>query len=166
MIAPVRIDGLPADIRALGRTWLRKAEFHMTVLAEAVIEVLGRGDATIWDRGAAVLEGRAVGPIRPTREVRRVRHPQEPELQTIVVMVRCAAMAPLYAALSQALEAKLIPPPAHITLYSTDPTRGIGINDAEQLRERAPALSEEEQEEVREAMSFEEVFGTDQPTGG
>jgi hypothetical protein len=46
-----------------------------------------------------------------------------------------------------------------VTLYSTDPERGIGINDEAQLRERAPALSEEEQQELRRALRFDEVFG-------
>ena len=44
--------------------------------------------------------------------------------------------------------------PAHVTLYSTDPAAGIGIVDEAELAERAPALSEAEQEQVRRAMSF------------
>jgi hypothetical protein len=65
----------------------------------------------------------------------------------------------VYRDLSAELGKRLAPPPAHITLYSTDPERGVGINNEEQLRERAPALSAQEQKEVRRAMRFEEVFG-------
>jgi hypothetical protein len=87
-----------------------------------------------------------------------VRHPDEPGFETIVVMVECPALAGVYRDLSAELGRRLSPPPAHLTLYSTDPERGIGINDDDQLRERAPGLSAREQEEVRRAMRFEEVF--------
>lgn len=158
VIAPVSIDGLPPEIDALGRRWQRKVEFHMTVLAAAVIEQIGGGDAAIWERVAGLLAGQTVGPIFVTREVRRVRDPERAELETLVVMVQCPALEPLYAELSIQLEAELTAPPAHVTLYSTHPEEGIGINDLQQLRERAPGLSEEEQEEVRRGMGFDEVF--------
>ena len=155
-IVPVEIDGLPAEIEALGRRWRRKVEFHMTVLAGSVIEET-RGS---WDALAGLLGGRSLSPIRPTRELRLVgRHPQKPGLKTIVVMVECPALVEVYRELSAELGADLTPPPAHVTVYSTDPDDGIGISNEEQLRERAPELGEAEQEEVRRSMRFEEVFG-------
>lgn len=155
-IAPVEITGLPEEIDALGGRWQRKVEFHMTVLGAAVIEELGRGDA--WERVSHVLEGRSVGPIYATRELRRVRHEKRPELETIVVMVECPALRELYRELSDQLEADLTPPPAHVTLYSTDPEQGIGLNDVAQLAQRAPELSEEAQIELRRVMRFDPVF--------
>ena len=157
-IAPVEIDALPDEIEALGRRWKRKLEFHMTVIGAARIEEVAREDRAVPDRVARVLDGRGVGPIYVTRELRRVRHPDEPGFETIVVMVDCPALAGLYRDLSIALGVDLAPPPAHVTLYSTDPVRGIGLNDERQLRERAPALSEAEQEELRRAMRFDEVL--------
>lgn len=156
-IAPVEIEGLPAEIDALGQRWGRKVEFHMTVLAAAVIEAA----RLAWEDVARLTAGRRVGPITVTREVRRVWHPDRPELQTIVVMVQCPALGPLYEELSRELDVRLSPPPAHVTLYSTDPEQGIGINDAEQLRERAPELDDGDQEELRRAMRFDEVFGAE-----
>jgi hypothetical protein len=158
-IAPVEIDGLPGAIGALGRRWQRKAEFHMTVLGTAAIEEIGAGDRAAWKRVARVLAGRSVAPIRATRELRRVRHPDEPGFETIAVMVESPALVEVYRDLSTELRMELAPLPAHVTLYSTDPERGIGINDEAQLRERAPALSEEEQQELRRALRFDEVFG-------
>ena len=161
MIAPVEIEGLPVEIQALGRRWQRKVEFHMTVLARAVIEELSAGDPGAGEAIAARLGGREVGPVFVTRELRHVRHPGKPELETIVVMVECPALEGLFDELSGAFGARLVPPPAHVTLYSTDPERGIGINDEEQLRERAPALAQAEQEEARQAMGFDAVFGAE-----
>ena len=158
VIAPVEVEALPARIEALGRPWRRKVEFHMTVLGAAVIEEVGEGDAGIWEVLRTLLGERSIGPILVTRQVRRVTHPERPGLEALVVMVRCRALKPLYEELSEELGVTLMPPPAHVTLFSTDPKRGIGINDRQQLRERAPALSEQEQEEVRRAMRFDEVF--------
>lgn len=157
-IAPLEIGGLPATITALGRRWRRKAEFHMTVLAASVIEEVGEGDPRIWEVIRTLLGGRSLGPILVTRDLRHVSHPEKPELETIVLMVRCRALRPLYEELSRELNVKLSPPPAHVTLYSTDPNEGIGIGDRRQLRQRAPALSETVQEQLRRAMRFDEVF--------
>ena len=156
VIAPVQIDGLPGEIEALGRRWQRKVEFHVTVLAERVIEERLGGE---WERVAALLAGRRVGPIFATREVLHVRDPARPGLETIAVMVECPGLESLYGELAGAFGVRLAPPPAHVTLYSTDPEQGIGLGDEQQLRERAPALSGEEQEEVRGAMDFDAVFG-------
>jgi hypothetical protein len=154
-IAPVEIEGLPPEIEALGRRWQRKVEFHMTVLGRAAIEATG----LLPEAVAGLLRGRPVGPIVVTREVRRARHEDKPELETLVVMADCRALGQLYEELSAVLDVRLSPPPAHVTLFSTDPEQGIGINDEEQLRERAPELSSEEQDEVRRAMGFDAVFG-------
>ena len=155
-IAPVEIDGLPDEIEAIGRRWERKVEFHMTVLTESVIEDAGVN----WDPVVRVLGGRSVGPIHVTRELRRVgRHPDKPGLETIVVMVDCPALPAVYGELSRELGAELAPPPAHVTLYSTDPEQGIGISDQDQLERRAPELTEEQQAELRRAMDFDAVFG-------
>jgi hypothetical protein len=157
-IAPVEIDGLPDEIEGLGRRWQRKVEFHMTVIGAARIEMISRGDPAGPERVARLLNGRSVGPIYVTRELRRVRHPDEPGFETIVVMVECRALAGVYRELSARLGAELAPPPAHVTLYSTDPERGIGVNDERQLAERAPGLSEKDKEELRLAMRFDEMF--------
>ncbi|HZU61011.1 MAG TPA: hypothetical protein VE983_08600, partial [Solirubrobacteraceae bacterium] len=90
----------------------------------------------------------------PMEEVRRVTHPDTPELQTLVVMARCPGLENLCHDLTEALRAPIRPPPAHVTLYSTDPAQGIGIVDERELAERAPPLSRGQQEAVRRAMRF------------
>jgi hypothetical protein len=158
-IAPLALEGLPAEIDALGRRWLRKVEFHVTIIGKSVIERAGRGDPGAEKRVAEAVAGRSVSPIRVTGELRRVRHPDELGLETIVAMVDCPALVGIYTELSAALGADLSPPPAHVTLYSTDPKQGIGINNVRELAELAPELSDAEQLELRRAMRFDEVFG-------
>jgi hypothetical protein len=158
VIAPLRIDGLPAEVETLGRHWLRKVEFHLTAVPAALIERLGKRSVDAWDLVADVANGRSIGPVFARDEVRTVLHPTEPGLRTVIVMADAEAISSLYEDLSDAFAQTLHPPPTHITLYSTDPERGIGIDDPRQLAERAPALPLQDQDEFRRATSFDEVF--------
>jgi hypothetical protein len=163
IVAPLIIDGLPARIHALGMQWERKREFHLTVVPRAFVEAAAsdqRTEAELWDTVTVALSGRTVGPITTRDDVRRVSQAGD-DLQTLIVMVDAPGLAPLYDDLAAAIDAPLRPPPAHVTLYSTDPAEGIGIEDETQLGERAPPLSEAEQSEVRRAMSFDTVFADD-----
>jgi hypothetical protein len=153
LVVPLAIEGLPEMIEALGTRWQRKREFHLTAVASRVIDELGRGEE-IWGRVIEVASGRDLGPVTASAEVRRVRAPDDPQLQTLIVMVNCSGLDDLYRDLRSALRADITAPPAHITLYSTDPSAGIGIVDQSELADRAPQLSEAEQDEVRQAMGF------------
>jgi hypothetical protein len=152
LVVPLIIEGLPGEIEVLGRWWQRKREFHLTAVAARVIDGLGGGSP--WNTVIAVASGRALGPVQALEEARRVSHPDRPELQTLIVMALCPGLEELYDDLARALGAPLSPPPAHITLYSTDPAEGIGIVDEQELADRAPPLAASEQEAVRRAMGF------------
>jgi hypothetical protein len=154
LVVPLIIEGLPPEIRVLGRRWRRKREFHLTLVAARVIDGLAHDPRPMWDTVAEVASGRRLGPIEALEEVRRVTHPNRSELRTLIVMARCPGLEALYQDLARALETPLRPPPAHVTLYSTDPALGIGIVDERELAERAPPLSASDQEAVRRAMNF------------
>jgi hypothetical protein len=153
LVVPLIIEGLPETIVVLGKRWRRKREFHLTAVAERVIESLDPGEHA-WNRVIDVASGRDLGTITVRDEIRRVRSPEQPGLETLIVMADCPGLERLYSDLSSALAVQLSPPPAHVTLYSTDPAAGIGIVDEAELAERAPALTEKEQAAVRGAMSF------------
>jgi hypothetical protein len=156
VVAPLIIDGLPERIEALGLSWKRKAEFHLTAISVAKLTPAG---ADPWPLVTRVASGRALGPITVRPEVRRVAHPDKPGLRTLIVMADAPGLTSLYEDLSAALDVRLTPPPAHVTLYSSDPFDGIGLDDERELAERAPPLSAAEQAEVMEAMGFARVFG-------
>jgi hypothetical protein len=159
VIAPVIIEGLPPEIEALGMRWQRKREFHLTAASANVLVKAGRGRPDLWDLVREVADGRSIGPVSARREIRHVRDPARPGLRTLVMMVDAPALTALHADLSSELGSPLHPPPAHVTLYSTDPARGIGLDHGRHLTERAPELTEAKQREVRQAMYFDEVFG-------
>lgn len=161
VVAPVVIDGLPAVIEALGETWQRKREFHVTAASRALLERAGAGRADLWEVVTAVAANRRIGPISVGREVRRVTDADRPGLRTLIVMADVEGLSAVHRELSAALGAPIEPPPTHVTLYSSDPAQGIGIDDLKQLDQRAQALSGAEQDEVRTAMMFDEVLFDD-----
>jgi hypothetical protein len=152
VIAPVLIDGLPPEIYALGITWQRKVEFHLTAASRNTLEHAGRERPDLWRVVREVADGRSVAPITARREIRRVSDRERPGLETLVVMVGAPALGPLYRELSIALGADLHPPPAHVTLYSTDPEQGIGLDHERHLAERSALLTNAELESLSGAI--------------
>ena len=161
VVVPLTIEGLPEEIEALGTRFKRKREFHMTAVPAELLERAGGDESEIWQRATRTLSGRSVGPITAGTEVRRVHHPERPGVLTLIVMVDAPGLPALCESLSRELGVQIEPPPAHVTLYSTDPAQGIGIADQRQLSERAPELTEAEQREVRSAMCFSDVLFDD-----
>ncbi len=160
VVVPVIVAGLPGRIEALGLAWERKVEFHLTAISVAKLSAAAGDRPEAWQVVTRVVSNRALGPISVRDEVRRVGgHPDKPQLRTLVVMADAPGLPPLYDELSRALEVALTPPPAHITVYSSDPFDGIGLDDERHLAERAPPLSRDQQAEVMEAMGFARVFG-------
>lgn len=156
IIAPVHIVGLPPRLAAFGRNWQRKAEFHVTALTRDRVERWG-GDDAAWQSAAAIAVGRSLAPVLPTDEVRTVADDRSP-LQTVIIMVQCPALVDLFRDLHELAGLRLPCPPAHVTLYSTDPAEGIGLADRAELDARAPALDEVSQRILRDAMSFADAF--------
>lgn len=154
LVVPLIIEGLPGEVEVLGRRWRRKREFHLTVVAARVIDGLDQDAGPAWDKVVEAASGRRLGPVEALDEVRHVTHPERPYLQTLIVMARCPGLDGLYDDLARALQAPLRIPPAHVTLYSTDPAEGIGIVDERELADRAPPLSSKEQDALRQAMCF------------
>ncbi len=150
LVIPLIIEGLPAEIEVLGRRWVRKREFHLTVLAARVIDGLGAS----WDAVVEVASGRGLGPVQALDEARRATHPEKPELQTLIIMALCPGLKELYDDLARRFRAPLAPPPTHVTLYSTDAAEGIGMVDERELASRAPPLAADEEAAVRRAMRF------------
>ena len=159
VIAPLAIDGLPTQIEALSELWRRKSEFHLTAIASRALESLERTWPGAWELVERLALGRALGPVAVTGDVRRAWHPDRPGLRTLLVMVGCPGLDRLYHEVSAAVGTPLSPPPAHVTLYSTDPDEGIGIVDRHELMERAPPLRPDERQKLGGAMRLDEVFG-------
>ena len=153
LVIPLIVDGLPESITVLGRHWQRKREFHLTALAERALATAGvRGAA--WDPVVRVTSGRRLGPVRLQPDLRVVAHPDDPALHTVIAMATCSGLEELIGDLADTVGSELPVPPAHVTLYSTDPARGIGISDHTELAQRAPTLDPSALDEVRRAIGI------------
>jgi len=151
LVVPLAIDGVPEAIDCLGRRWSRKREFHLTAVADRLLETANDDD---WDAVVRVASGRILGPVRTGDDIRLVSHPERPDLKTLVVLADCPGIELLIHDLSEAIRVPLPLPPTHVTLYSTSPAEGIGIVDQRELAERAPPLSPDEQAEARRALGW------------
>lgn len=154
LVVPLIVDGLPEEIDALGRRWRRKREFHLTAVAARVVDALPGDREAKWERVVEVASGRDLGPVEAREDLRRVRDSDQPVLETLIVMAECPGLAELHRDLSNALGTHLTPPPAHVTLYSTDPAEGIGITDERELGDWAPPLPPDERDELRHALHW------------
>ena len=157
VIAPLRIDGLAPVLRAIGREWQRKQEFHITALSRRGLDAATNDREDVWEAATRLAVGRSLGPVLATEELRIVRDGDG--LETVIVLVKCDAMKGLYGDIRRATGVWLELPPAHVTLYSTDPADGIGLSTQAELDELAPSLRQSTQSELRAAMGFGRAFG-------
>jgi hypothetical protein len=158
IIAPVQIEGLPPELELNELRWQRKQELHVTAISRSAY-AQARGGFDGWQHVAQLVVGRSVDPVRPLRELRVVHDPEHPGLSTVVLMLECPALPPLYAELRRRLGLALPLPPAHVTLYSTDPGEGIGLATEVELRELAPLPDPAAQEQLQRALHLGDLFG-------
>lgn len=154
LVVPLIVESLPEEIEALGLRWHRKREFHLTALAARVVDALPGDHEAKWQEVVEVASGRHLGPVEVREDLRRVRDSERPKLETLIVMANCPGLADLHRDLSNALGTHVTPPPAHVTLYSTDPAQGIGITDERELVQRAPPLPPDDRGELLHALHW------------
>ena len=157
VIVPVTVAGLASRFEALGRTWARKRELHVTAIASSsVAEQLGVAIEEVWPAIVDLAARRSVGEIAVGDELRLVTTQEQ---TTLVVMVSVEGFDELYAALNARLGAALAPPPAHITLYTDPPgAGGVGLHSERHLRGLTRVLTAEEALAVRAHMGWDAVF--------
>lgn len=157
IVAPLQIDGLPPEIELGEQGWQRKQEFHLTAISRSAF-FGARGSRDDWKHAEQLAVGRTVDPVLPRRELRVAHDPEHPGLSTVILMVDCPALAPLYDELGRRLGIALPLPPAHVTLYSTDPAEGIGLADDAELQQLAPRPDPAAQEQLQHALRLSQVF--------
>ena len=144
LLVPVPRETLviPAELTVGERRLVRKTEHHLTVISFGLGKRL-RGactaDPTLEGQlnaaAAAIDWGYALTP-----DLFHLVEDSVPALETVVVLVEAAGLAAFYAAAARVVPAALAPafaaaPPAHITLYTSDPDgkKGIGLTKAGDL---------------------------------
>lgn len=129
--APITIDGIRLQ---------PKAELHVTLVGTSLGEELLRSVARprLHDTVARVLAAHGTAPQR-TGVLHLLRKPFDENgrrgtTHSVIEHVYLLAMAPLHAALGRLLGRQLPVPPPHVTLYTADDGRGIGVSSPARLR--------------------------------
>lgn len=130
---------LPPRLLVDGRSFVRKGEFHLTVVGSALGgRLLAWIDAGLLDERAlaALFEtGRWV--LRPLAQGCLLSRPAAGGRQSSVVqLVDVPALAAFYRQLRRLLPAAAVvpTPPAHVTLYTRNVPLGIGVSSEQALR--------------------------------
>ncbi len=141
-----------------GVTLVRKTEHHITVFGFDIGKVLGAAIAkapalrVAIDELAAAMD--ASWTVTSPPVMWRLHRDKPKDLQTVILMVDAPGIAAFFAACAQRLPElapgiampEWDPPPAHVTLYTSDPNGkdGIGVRRASDLEqaERRTAAAE------------------------
>ncbi|HEX8154823.1 MAG TPA: hypothetical protein VF698_16945 [Thermoanaerobaculia bacterium] len=149
--AILNLDGM-ARLSDFG-DWKAKSEYHVTLLGKdglgALLRDIGRlkiiqAEIAI-SRAAAEIEWR----VRLLDEWWRVEDGKE---RTIVQLADVDGAEAFFTNLEWALETKLARPPYHVTLFTADSPRGIGVSTREDLERLGRRLDGAELDELRSRL--------------
>ena len=153
VVVPLNLFGLTPELSALGQRWRVKDEFHVTaVSARWLAERLERDQGVVWASVVTAIEGSRAGTIRLGRELRVAAEGAE---RTLLVMARVDGLSD---ELSARLGAPLVPPPAHVTLYTRPDGEAIGLHDGDELRTLTRPLDDEQAAAVIAAAGLQALL--------
>ncbi len=152
---PVNLFLLPEKVEVLGKTWVRKNEFHISVFDPSqVAEQLGAPIEKVRKFSAQAASDITIGSIGFTGEVRLAKLEKR---QSIVLMCTVSGLDSFYQRFSQLADTLLAAAPTHVTIYTTEGGRGIWIRDEEELNSRTQLLNDDEAAVVKQAINFDSI---------
>lgn len=161
----IALPALPEAIDVLGEHWVRKSEFHVTLIGPGQkLEVdLKSRDPSLSKRNAKALVKDAIDKTLEGKSFRVVaqdelRIAQDKDRKTIVRMCQVEGVDDFFTDLSQRLGFPVEVPPTHITLYTLRNGWPIGIYNDEQLRKTTRKLTNVEAQEVRNLIGLADAI--------
>ncbi len=143
------IDGLTPQLEAMGKTWILKREFHISLICYKNIfpQLIERFDdkaqanTLLSDAFTTVLTK-----YQPTFEsfTGELRMAKDADKETIVAMCTVKNLDKVFEELSQLLDMPLEVPPTHVTLYTLENRKAIGIPTQEELNTLTTILDDKE----------------------
>jgi hypothetical protein len=138
-LADIQIDVLPESVTVEGSTLLRKIEFHISLLhVEGIAQLIDAThavsiEAELVERFATYITDHDLshyGSIKHFRLVERA------DRKSLILMTEVPGLVEFFNELSEAYAVDLPVQPTHITLYTLQPDKGIGLlSDAELERD-------------------------------
>lgn len=151
----ISVPGLPEAIDVLGEHWVRKSEFHVTLIGpgQKLEEDLKKRDPSLSNRKAKVLVNQVIDRTLDGKSFRVIpqdefRIAQENDRKTIVRMCNIEGAEVFFEQLSEGFGFPIEVPPTHITLYTLKNGWPIGIYNRQRLDEITRKLTNIEAHEV------------------
>ena len=159
---PLEVEGLAPQLTFRGDTYYLKEEFHSTLIPVKYIVTL------LPDRETGQLSRQILEEVETARVQHEpsflgyrneLRHVRKDDRQSIVIMVDVANLEPIFERLRHKYHIEIPSQPTHVTLYTTWPSRGIGIPSQEALNTTTKEITGPGLEELKTAMEFNRAFG-------
>lgn len=151
----VEIPNLPEAIDALGEHWIRKGEFHVTLIGSGLKleDRLRERNPDLSHKKAGRLINLVLGETLAGKSFKvipqdELRIAQEKDRKTIVRMCSVEGTKDFFSELSRSLGLEIEAPPTHITLYTLRNGWPIGIYNRQRLDEVTRKLTRPESHEI------------------
>ena len=158
---PLELEGLPETIQVSGMALTRKSEFHCSLLCVKCLtsELEQRGQTP--DQAAASLlsifsELTKTQPLLFVGLTGELRLIKKDDRHTLVAMCEISGLRRVFQLLNAQLDMSIPLQPAHITLYTSEPDKGIGISSIEELENMSQPLAEPEVMRLKSELTIEE----------
>lgn len=147
---PLRLNELPQSIEINDTTLHRKDEFHVSLLCvKNVLKVLPDVENQIVESFCNFVQENDISFIRFTGELRLA---EKEDRKTIVALCEIKNLKEFFNQLSSELDFDIAHQPTHVTLYTLQPNKGIGLNSPEDLAFLSKEV--EAPEEVKSHLSL------------
>lgn len=135
VLANLQLDNLPEAITVDGTHYVKKSEFHVTlVCVKRIVEMLGAGEDRAEEITELFKQFITTAPINKFNLLPEFRLVQRDERKTIVVMVHVENLKNFFDLLRKKYELDVPYQPAHVTIYSLQPEVGISLSSEEDVR--------------------------------
>ncbi len=152
------ITGLVPQFEALGKEWFLKREFHVSLICvkkilQQLIEKHGDEKATslLSEALIKVLSTHKPAFEKFTDELRTVK---DNDKETIVAMCDVKNLDKAFEELRSLLSLPLELPPTHVTLYTVENRKAIGLTSKEDIETLTTLLKGDQAKEVKAKMNF------------
>ena len=152
---PVEAKDIPKTIDINGKTLLLKSTFHVSLVYVKGI-VLKHGEEyeqKVIDLFCDFVRSNKISFTGYKDEFRRAID-KETGKETVIVMCDVLNIKEFFEALNKKFGFDIEIPPTHVTLYTLQQDKGIGLNDSLSIKEKTSVVTEKISEEIRNKFNI------------
>lgn len=150
---PVKAEEIPKTVDINGKTLLLKSSFHVSLMyVKGVVSKYGESfEQKIVDFFCDFVKSNKISFTNYRDEFRYAI--DERGRETVIVMCDTLNIKEFFEALNKKFGFDIEVPPTHVTLYTLEQDKGIGLNDSSDIEEKTSVVTEQIPEEIRNKFS-------------